>query len=151
MTVHHTHCSLREVHCVEHTSWPLQVDCTCEGGKKDTCARGEGRGGGVMQSLTRMHGVSSSGPHLSNTRGAKQLVVVSTQAMFSGRSSTIFASRSDRFVCSSSPLRIFSTTTGSNPASHDVISHDITSHAITWHHMTSNGTKRPSYSHSRFV
>ena len=46
MTVHRTHCSLREVRCVEHTSWPLQVDCTCEGGKERLACMWGGKGRG---------------------------------------------------------------------------------------------------------
>lgn len=48
-------------------------------------------------------------------RGAKQLVVVTTAAMFSGPRSVTFALIASRSVTSSSPLSRSSTTTGCKP------------------------------------
>jgi len=52
---------------------------------------------------------------LSGTRGAKQLVVVMTHAMFSAPSRLIAARIASISVLSSSPSRLFSNTTGTSP------------------------------------
>ena len=53
--------------------------------------------------------------YLSGTRGAKQLVVVITQTMFSAPSSVILSSITGMLVFSSSPTKRFSITTGWKP------------------------------------
>ena len=53
--------------------------------------------------------------HLSGVLGAKQLVVVIIQTIFSEPKSLIFFSTAARSVRSSSPSKTFSIMTGSNP------------------------------------
>lgn len=53
---------------------------------------------------------------LSEARGAKQLLVLKTHAIFSGFSSMIFFSSELKSVLSSSPTRIFSIIIGVKPA-----------------------------------